>query len=527
MLMRKLRFNRGWGRILHWARIVREQVIRASVVIPIVVGFLKRLCFEQGWGRILHWARIVRASIVIPIVVGFLLAIVVFVRPELQECKMAHWLCYLSGSETKKEVLRQLGWIAAGMLSVWGIFVASRRAKAMADTVKATEEGNRQQRFKDAVEQLGHKTESVRMGGAHTLIHVALEVESWRQSIVEILCAHIQCTTREKEYKKRYAKTPSTEIQLLMRLLFVESILNEKKFEKLWMELKANLSGSYLRGIDLQDAQFQRARLQNAQFQGALLQNAQFQGARLTNTQFQRARLQNAQFQGALLQNAQFQGVQLQNAQFQGALLTNAQFQKAQLRNAQFQRARLQNAKFQRALLRNAQFQRARLRNAQFQRAQLRDAQFQGALLTNAQFQGAQLQNAQFQGAWLQNAKFQGCVSDSPTQWNDSFSKQIMQCVGKDAELSGAIFAGGIQQDDLYRIVEELGHIEEMSHEELDAFRNALAEHVDNPERRGADGIPEQFRGNVDLGAYTEEEAKEWIASYEESMKTAASPDEA
>ena len=512
---------------MHWARIARMQVVKVSIVIPIVIGFLKRLCLDWDRGKFLHWARIAGVPFVILIVIGSLLVIVFFVRPELQECKMAHWLCYLSGSDTKKEALQQLGWIAAGMLSVWGIFVASRRAKAMADTVKAAEEGNRQQRFKDAVEQLGHKTESVRMGGAHTLLHVALEIEPWRQSIVEILCAHIQCTTqRQEKYQKIYAETPSTEIQLLMRLLFVKSTLGEKKWEKLWMDLNTNLSGSYLCGIVLQDAQFQRARLRNAQFQGARLQNAQFQGARLQNAQFQRARLQNAQFQGAWLRNAQFQRAQLQNAQFQGARLQNAQFQRVQLRNAQFQRALLQNAQFQRALLRNAQFQRARLRNAQFQRAQLRDAQFQGALLTNAQFQGALLMNAQFQGAWLRNAQFQGCVSDGPTQWNDSFSKQIMQRVGKDAELSGAIFAGGIQQEDLYRMVEELGHIEEMSHEELDEFRNVMAEHVDKPERRGADAIPEQFRGNVALGAYTEAEAKQWIASYEESMKAAVSLDE-
>ena len=149
---------------MYWAQIVRVRVARASVMSPTVVGFLKRPCLDWDRGKFLHWARIAGVPFVILIVIGSLLVIVFFVKPEPEECRTDLWVCYFSGAYTKKEALQQLGWIVAGMLSVWGIFVASRRAKAMADTVKATEEGNRQQRFKDAVEQLGHKMESVRMG---------------------------------------------------------------------------------------------------------------------------------------------------------------------------------------------------------------------------------------------------------------------------------------------------------------------------------------------------------------------------
>ena len=135
--------------------------------------------------------------------------------------------------------------------------------------------------------------------------------------------------------------------------------------------------------------------------------------------------------------------------------------------------------------------------------------------------------SAQFQGANLRNAQFQGCISDILEQWKIDFDEQIMQRVNEDAELSGAIFADGIQQRDLDRMVEDLGHIKAMSRKELDKFIEALDKHVGEPERYGADSIHAQYYDGVGLGAYTKAKAKKWIASYEESMETAASPDEA
>ena len=469
-------------------------------------------------------------------------------------------ICYLLGAEDKKDAIGRLSIALAAALSVWGVWEARRRANAMiktADeqekTARITEEGRIHDRFKNAIDHLGHADEFVRLAGVHALRNLSSEQEGQRKLILSILCSRIQSITGESKYQEDNKNKPSNEIQTMMRVLFERTDENEEP----WKGLSAYLSKGYFCGLELENAQFQGADLLSAQFQGADLSGAQFQGADLSGAQFQGADLSGTQFQGADLSGAQFQGadlsgtqfqgadllgtqfqgVYLENAQFQGAFLWNAQFQRADLSGAQFQGADLSSAQFhgaylsgtqfQGADLSGTQFQGADLSGTQFQGADLSGTQFQGADLSGTQFQGADLSGTQFQGADLENAQFQGCISDRLGQWKRHFDEQIMQRVNEDAELSGAIFAGGIQQDALYRIVEELGHIEEMSHEELDAFRNALAEHVDNPERRGADGIPEQYRDGLELGAYIEAEAKEWIASYEKSMKTTVPPDDA
>ena len=46
-------------------------------------------------------------------------------------------------------------------------------AKSQADAVLKTEQGQRQDRLKNAIEHLGHKSDSVRLGGAYELFHLA------------------------------------------------------------------------------------------------------------------------------------------------------------------------------------------------------------------------------------------------------------------------------------------------------------------------------------------------------------------
>ena len=409
----------------------------------------------------------------------------------------ARGICYILGVDEKKDAIGRLSITLAAALSVWGVWEARRRANAMIETAREqgriakgqakiariTEEGRTHDRFKNAIDHLGHADRFVRMAGVHALRNLSSEQEGQRKLILSILCSRILDITSESKYQKDYKKKPSHEIQTMMHVLFERTDENEEP----WKGLSADLSKGYFCGLELENAQFQGAKLGNAQFQGAKIQGAEFQGANLRNAQFQRAYLLRAQFQGAKLGNAQFQG----------------------------------------APLLSAQFQEAELGNAQFQGAYLLGAQFQGANLLRAQFQGAHLLEAQFQGAYLMYTQFQGCMSQYPVQWRDSFSKQIMQCIGNVAELSGAIFADGIQQEEFDRMVEELENIKEMSPMRLDAFRNAVRKHVGKPARRGTNGVPKQYLGNLGLGTYTKAKVDQCIASYEESMKTAASPDEA
>lgn len=126
---------------------------------------------------------------------------------------------------SKNETLKFLGIGMGGLLIALQALMSYKRAKAMeqtaeaqadaakaqADAVSKTEQGQRQDRLKNAIEHLGHESDSVRLGGAYELFHLAEDTEDLRQTVLDILCAHIRRTTGEDGYKRAYTVRPSGE----------------------------------------------------------------------------------------------------------------------------------------------------------------------------------------------------------------------------------------------------------------------------------------------------------------------------
>ena len=138
-----------------------------------------------------------------------------------------------------------------------------------------TEQGQRQDRLKnDAIEHLGHKSASVRLGGAYELFHLARDTPDFRQTVLDILCAHIRQTTGEPEYRKDYKQKPSEEIQSLLALLFVQK-------HEVFTGRDINLQGSCLNGSNLSQARLEKANLRGAQLYRVDLIGAQLHGANL------------------------------------------------------------------------------------------------------------------------------------------------------------------------------------------------------------------------------------------------------
>ena len=293
---------------------------------------------------------------------------------------------------------------------------------------------------------------------------------------------------------------------------------------------EADLTNAQLQGAYLFNTQLQEADMTDAQLQGAYLFNTQLQEADLTNAQLQEADMTNAQLQRADLKGAQLQGADLIEAQLQGADLRDAQLQRADLSYAQLQGADLTNAQLQGANLGNAQLQGADLINAQLQGADLRDAQLQGAFLMNAQFQGADLRDAQLQGADLRGAQLQGAdlrgaqlqgilsTFESTPFWTMSFEERIESRQGMLSDLSGITFVGDLTEKDVNHMVETLERY--VSEEKLEQFRSAITPHIIKP-RPSPEEQKDYFESHYSeavTGAYTAEEAQEWITEYNKSM---------
>ena len=427
----------------------------------------------------------------IVLIVLLILLVVIFVVVMLSENpeRIFNLLGTAKNGESKYETLKFLGISMGGILIALQALMSYRRAKAMEDTAKSqadaakaqakateeqakanlhTEHGQRQDRLKNAIEHLGHESDSVRLGGAYELFHLAEDTEELRQTVLDILCAHIRRTTGEIEYRETHDSKPSEEVQSLLTLLFVQE-------HEVFKGRHTNLQGSWLNGADLKMSRLEKAKLTKAHLQGADLLGANLQRANLIEARLQGASLGATHLQGALLREAHLQGALLREAHLQEALLLSAQLQGA--------------------LLRGAHLQRATLDLAHLQGASLIEARLQGAGLTKTRLQGAILIRTDLRGA-------QGQVWLSST-----FSQRMRELIDQESDLSGSIFEGGLSRKDLDSLVEGF------STKKANDLREKLESHIDKPVTHQ---LPED--SGAITGSYTKEEAEKWIAEYEEAM---------
>ena len=411
--------------------------------------------------------------------IGFLVVLVVLVVTVTLSESVEGCLSQLlgvrgaEGVSKKYEVLKSLVIVMGGVILIIQAYIANRRAKAMEDAAKEqakanqnTEQGQRQERLKNAIEHLGHEKVSVRLGGAYELFHLAQDPKAaqdmpdLRQNVLDILCAHIRQTTHEGDYQKDYKSKPSEEIQSLLTLLFVQE-------HEVFKSCRINLQGSWLNGANLRDARLERANLTKASIRGADLS---------------RARLQ-----GAVLLGAWLQGTKLIRARLQKAILTGER------READVTAVRSGTD----------------LTGVRLQGADLTSAGLQGADLSWAWLQGANLNWTELQEADLTGVRLQGVTSTITREEPSlSFEDRIRRQIGKRHDLSGVIFAGGLHQEDLNDLLEGI------SDEEAKEFRERLTPHIDEPRNHD---LPE-LSGAI-TGKYTEQDAKQWIDEYNEAPK--------
>ena len=222
--------------------------------------------------------------------------------------------------------------MAGGFLAVAVLLQTMKRADA-------AENANIQKTFSDAVNHLGHECEGVIIGGIYSLLDLAKENEDYRLKVFRILCAYIKTTTATGEYQEKHEKQPSTTIQTLMNLLFIDGEYlivtvdpvktnrtadeeyNSTRVDLVYKVCRADLRGAYLAGSILRRARLQDINLAEAQLQNAILVEAQLQGALLAESGLQGAALMLAQLQGANLSRAQLQGAKLEQTEMQGACM--------------------------------------------------------------------------------------------------------------------------------------------------------------------------------------------------------------
>ena len=203
------------------------------------------------------------------------------------------WFC-------KPGLAQFIGYLLGGLLLLRQIEISGQRAtatektaEAMQKTAQLTEKGNIDERFKNAIEHLGHESASIRLGGIYALHHIAQDVDEYCERVFEILCAHIRETTTKEAYEPRIVgpgfKEPTIEIQSILNILFVKTPECER-----YNGFVANLETANLRGIRLIGAKLDKADLLFADLREAILAGTSMQDVSLYQTDLRNTRLWNA-----------------------------------------------------------------------------------------------------------------------------------------------------------------------------------------------------------------------------------------
>lgn len=381
------------------------------------------------------------------------------------------------GLSEKNAVLKYLGIGIGGVILMLQAVIANRRVKTMQQTTEAqvktnenAEHGLRQERLKNAIEHLASPSESLRLGSTYELFHLAQDTESMRQTILDILCAHIRRTTREENYQEKYQQGPSEEMQDLLKLLFVQE-------HDVFTGLRINLRASWLNGADLRTARLKgadlrEAKLDEATFNDASLEKADFTESHLKGASLHRAGLREADLFMAHMQGAEFLVAQMQGANIQYGNLTAAAFTYANM-----------------------------------QGAFLAGATMYGAVLVGTRMEGANLSRTYLQGANLDTANLRG-AGNHPWYRSTSFADRIRTSIGKGSDLSNLGNPGMLSEKRVNKIASEL-----LSPETQIELKKRLQPYIDVAD-------PPEMPANhrAILCSYTEPEAADWIAQHEAFM---------
>ena len=157
-----------------------------------------------------------------------------------------------------------------------------------------------------------------------------------------------------------------------------------------------DLSGSNLRGLDLQKCNLSHVILCRAKLSGAKLQQANLAEANLQSADLSQAGLQNAVLIGANLRNARLSHADLREAQMRDTCLKNADLSGADLTGARLSGAKLNEA---------TTLYGAKLQGVDLAKATLDQTSFEGADLTRANLDGAKFHRVSLYGAILEGTR--------------------------------------------------------------------------------------------------------------------------
>ena len=242
----------------------------------------------------------------------------------------------------------------AGVLFLVTAFFTYRQVRVAQQRLDVERQGHVTERFTRAIEQLGHETVDVRLGGLFSLERLAVdEPRRYAANVYEILVAYLREHSRPEQYDisdnekfsvENHDQAPphiGTDLETVLTVLGRQRRLFDKHVEHLPDGggegphlVDVDLSGRWLRG-----ASFDKATVTDCGFGGAILTDCRFGGATITGCRFDGATLTGCRFFGGttLTGCRFFDGATLTDCEFwDGATLTDCRFDGTTLTDCEF-----------------------------------------------------------------------------------------------------------------------------------------------------------------------------------------------
>lgn len=284
------------------------------------------------------------------------LALVRLPAYQLAEISETSTDAQLRVAELRNTVRQTTAQIIGGVAILIGLWLTARRIRASERNVEIAQEGQLTDRFASAVEHLGGKSQSLRLGGIYALERIAADSEKDYWPIMEILTAFLRSVPSgpKNEATPNPAHPPSHDEITPQDRQAVINVLRRRQHERERRHLAINLaraklaeldiSGLYLAGASMESCDLLATNLQNSNLEGADLRFANLSGANLGRARLVRARLRSANLVNALLDGADLSGADLAEASLRSARLPGANLRRARLAEADFENATLVEA---------------------------------------------------------------------------------------------------------------------------------------------------------------------------------------
>lgn len=228
---------------------------------------------------------------------------------------------YISAiADTRTLLLQALG----GLTLIVGAYAAWRRLVLDAQELRVLHEGQLTDRFIRAIEQLGHDSVDVRVGGIFALARVARNSPADADAVIATLSSFVRRRASwPPESPDRFPPdTSSDEVwSLAARAPDIQVALATLG------QLPHSLEGEWIRlqNTDLRSARMSEYNLDYALVSDANLQNCRAWNVSLVGADLRRCDLRDAELRGADLRGACLYGADLRGAELDGAALDGAE----------------------------------------------------------------------------------------------------------------------------------------------------------------------------------------------------------